>query len=217
MPRIDRRRSEHHVLLAALLVLAPAIGVAADEPEPTPAPTPVPGSLAAAAAGLKLQRSAEEGSALVITDQNLKAAGAGAAMSEGRGATVPPTAGTTSPPVATPAVTAPQANDFGSQLLAQQAKVDELEARLAAMDRQLAAPSADPHYPKTDSAPQFRAPGVVDPAQAERDALAAQLEAERARLDGLRAQGEKVGIQLRKVSNEPAAGAPPAGSPQGGQ
>jgi hypothetical protein len=200
--------------LAALLAVALVVPAAADEPEqqpaPEPKPTPVPGSLAAAAAGLKLQPAAEGSSSLVITDQNLRAQGAGAAVSQGSSpgaaAVTPPAAQAAGAPVAQPAPAA--GGDLASQLLAQQARVDELETRLHAMDEQLAEPSPDPRYPKTNNAPQFRAPGVVDPAQGERDAVARELEAARARLAELQAQGDKAGIRVRKVTNDSAPSAP---------
>ena len=66
----------------------------------------------------------------------------------------------------------------------------------------LAAPSPDPHYPKVDNAPQFRAPGVVDPARGERDAVAAQLEEERAKLEALRTQAGSAGVTIAKAPNE---------------
>lgn len=209
MLRIQRRPIELRLLLAALLALALVMPAAADEPEqqppPEPKPTPVPGSLAAAAAGLKLQPAADGGSgSLVITDQNLRAKGAGAAVSQGSrtgaAATTPPAQAAGAPPAAQSAPAA--GGDLASQLLAQQARVDELETRLRAMDEQLAEPSPDPRYPKSNNAPQFRAPGVVDPAQGERDAVARELEAARARLAELQAQGDKVGIRVKRVTND---------------
>jgi hypothetical protein len=136
----------------------------------------------------------------VITNQNLKASGAGAAVSQGAG-TVSPGPGPNAPQG--PVAAAPAAaNDVAARLLEQQARVDDLTTRLQDMDAQLAAPSPDPHYPKVDSAPQFRAPGVVDPARGERDAVAAQLEAERAKLEALRAQAASAGVTLTKAPNE---------------
>lgn len=209
MPSRQRCRFDFRPVLGGLLALALSLPVAADDPEqqpaPAPKPTPVPGSLAAAAAGLKLQGAGAGGEgALVISDQNLKSKGAGASLSQGGGATVAPSQGSERAPVAAQAGTAAPATatDLASQLLAQQAKVDELEVRLAAMDQKLAEPSTDPRYPKYSDAPQFRAPGVVDPAQGERDATAAELEAARARLAELQAQGDKAGIRVRKVTSE---------------
>lgn len=209
MPPRTRRRADFRLLLAGVVALALSVPAVGDEPEqqppPDPKPTPVPGSLAAAAAGLKLQGSETGGDALVITDQNLRSSGAGASLSQGGGATTGPATGPKAAAApATGAVSAAPAaaSDLAGQLLAQQAKVDELEARLAMMDQKLAEPSPDPRYPKYNNAPQFRAPGVVDPAQGERDAVAAELEAARARLSELKAQGDKAGIRVTKVAND---------------
>ena len=199
-------RSLIRLLVAAMLLALAAspFATADDPPQPTPpaaTPTAVPGSLAAAAAGLRLQPAGETGSgSLVITNQNLKATGAGAAVSQGA-ATVSPGPGPNAPQG--PVAAAPaEANDLATRLLEQQARVDDIATRLQSMDQQLAAPPTDPHYPKVDTAPQFRAPGVIDPARGERDALAAQLEAERAKLDALRAQAASAGVTLTKAPNE---------------
>jgi len=219
MPSRQRRRFDFRLLLTGVLALAVSLPLGADDPEqqppPDPKPTPVPGSLAAAAAGLKLQGAdGTGGGGLVISDQNLRSKGAGASLSQGGGTTTgrstpsEPDSATAEVPAIAPAA----ANDLASQLLAQQAKVDELEVKLAAMDKQLAEPSADPRYPKTNFSPQLRAPGVVDPAQAERDATAAELDSARARLAELQAQGAKAGITVRKVapdSGPATGGAPP--------
>lgn len=198
-------RSLNRLLVASMmLALAAAPPASADDPPeqapPASTPTAVPGSLAAAAAGLRLQPAAETSSgSLVITNQNLKATGAGAAVSQGGGATVAPGP---SGPQGTAGAAPATANDLAARLLEQQARVDDLATRLQDMDAQLAAPSPDPHYPKVDQAPQFRAPGVVDPARGERDAVAAQLEAERAKLEALRAGAAAAGITLTKATNE---------------
>lgn len=193
---------------AALVAFAVTLSASADDPPQQPAqpaatPTPVPGSLAAAAGGLRLQPADESASgALVITNQNLRATGAGAAVSQGA-ANVAPGPGPNAPQG--PVAAAPAAaNDLAARLLEQQARVDDLATRLQSMDEQLAAPPTDPHYPKVDTAPQFRAPGVIDPARGERDALAAQLEAERAKLEALRAQAASAGVTLTKAPNEAA-------------
>lgn len=189
------------VVIAALLAALPAAAEdpAQQAPAAEPTPTAVPGSLAAAAAGIRLQTGGEGGSGgLVITDQNLKSVGAGAAISQGSAVAVQPGAQVAAPPA--PA----GANDLASRLLAQQARVDDLAAQLQSMDEQLAAPPTDPHYPKIDNAPQFRAPGVVDPARGQRDALAAVLEAERGKLEALRAEAAKGGVTITKAPNEAA-------------
>ena len=193
------------IVITALLAALPA--PADEEPQqapPAPTPTPVPGSLAAAAAGIRLQTGGGgDSGALVITDQNLKAVGAGAAISQGSAVGVQPGAQVAAPQ-AQVAPAAAGANDLASRLMAQQARVDELAAQLQSMDEQLAAPPTDPHYPKIDNAPQFRAPGVVDPARGQRDALAAVLEAERGKLEALRAEAAKGGVTMTKAPNEAA-------------
>ena len=205
-------RRSHSLLwlsVAAIAVLLAALPATAQEdPQqapPDPTPTAVPGSLAAAAAGIRLQTGGEdESGALVITDQNLKAAGAGGAISQGSAVAVQPGAQAVAPQAQVAAPATAGANDLAARLLAQQARVDELAAQLQAMDEQLAAPPTDPHYPKVDNAPQMRAPGVVDPARGQRDALAAQLEAERSALEALRAQAATAGVTITKAPNEAA-------------
>ena len=193
------------IVITALLAALPA--PADEEPQqapPAPTPTPVPGSLAAAAAGIRLQTGGGgDSGALVITDQNLKAVGAGAAISQGSAVGVQPGAQVAAPQ-AQVAPAAAGANDLASRLMAQQARVDELAAQLQSMDEQLAAPPTDPHYPKIDNAPQFRAPGVIDPARGQRDALAAVLEEERGKLEALRAEAAKGGVTMTKAPNEAA-------------
>ena len=191
--------------IAALMVALPATAQEdSQQAPPPPTPTAAPGSLAAAAAGIRLQTGGEgDSGAVVITDQNLKAVGAGAAVSQGGAVAVQPGAQGVAPQAQVASAPA-GANDLASRLLAQQARVDELAAQLQSMDEQLAAPPTDPHYPKIDNAPQFRAPGVVDPARGQRDALAAVLEAERGKLEALRAEAAKGGVTITKAPNEAA-------------
>lgn len=193
------------IVVTALLAVLPA--VADEEPQqapPAPTPTAVPGSLAAAAAGIRLQTGGEgDSGALVITDQNLKSVGAGATISQGSAVGAQPGALVVAPQAQVAPVPA-GANDLALRLMAQQARVDELAAQLQSMDEQLAAPPTDPHYPKIDNAPQFRAPGVVDPARGQRDALAAVLDEERGKLEALRAEAAKGGVTLTKAPNEAA-------------
>lgn len=193
------------IVVTALLAVLPA--VADEEPQqapPAPTPTAVPGSLAAAAAGIRLQTGGEgDSGALVITDQNLKSVGAGATISQGSAVGAQPGALVAAPQAQVASVPA-GANDLALRLMAQQARVDELAAQLQSMDEQLAAPPTDPHYPKIDNAPQFRAPGVVDPARGQRDALAAVLDEERGKLEALRAEAAKGGVTLTKAPNEAA-------------
>jgi hypothetical protein len=193
------------IVVTALLAVLPA--VADEEPQqapPAPTPTAVPGSLAAAAAGIRLQTGGEgDSGALVITDQNLKSVGAGATISQGSAVGAQPGALVAAPQAQVAPVPA-GANDLALRLMAQQARVDELAAQLQSMDEQLAAPPTDPHYPKIDNAPQFRAPGVVDPARGQRDALAAVLDEERGKLEALRAEAAKGGVTLTKAPNEAA-------------
>ncbi len=154
---------------------------------------PPAGSLAAAASRIKLQSPGEEGSgATVISDQNVKTAGKGAAVSQGSGAVT----GSATPSAAAgqPAAAA-NANAVADELQAQRVKVQNMEAQLADYDRQLAEPSPDPHYPKVQDAPQFRSPGVVDPAQGKRDQLAQQLEQERAKLQELEKKAKQAGVK----------------------
>ena len=191
----------------ATVLAAPAAG--ADEPQqqapPEPTPTAVPGSLAAAAAGIRLQTGTEgDSGSLVITDQNLRAVGAAGTVSQGSGAAVEVGSPGSVPPPPAAGVAPAAANDLASRLLAQQALVDDLATKLQAMDEQLAAPPADPHFPKVDNSPQFRAPGVIDPGRGQRDALAAELETEQGKLEALRKQAAASGVTVTKAPNEAA-------------
>jgi len=191
------------LLLAVGLVLVVAAPTFAEDP-PKEDPelkqqagqqeAPPAGSLAAAASKIKLQKPAEgEGGSVVITDKNVKKTGAGAAVSQGSGVTssgaAPALGSAGSSPVAS------NANQLAEQVLAQKAKVDNMEAQLASYDEQLAAPSPDPRYPKYGDAPQFRSPGVMDPAQGKRDAYAEELENERAKLRDLEKKAQLAGVK----------------------
>jgi len=145
-----------------------------------------------------------ESGSLVITNQNPKAAGAGGSVSQGSGVAVQPGPPGNAPQSAAGVAPAAAANDLASRLLAQQALVDDLATKLQAMDEQLAAPPADPHFPKVDNSPQFRAPGVIDPGRGQRDALAAELEAEQGKLEALRKQAAASGMTVTKAPNEAA-------------
>jgi hypothetical protein len=191
----------HWGLAVALCVAVPAIW-AEDPPkdqseqqaDQQPTPAAPAGSLAAAASKIKLQQPEGEGSgSLVITDQNVKSAGQGAAVSQGSGVATgaPPPAALTSGQ--RPAAT--DANAVADELQAQRVKVQNMEAQLADYDRQLAEPSTDPHYPKYSDAPQFRSPGVVDPAKGKRDELARRLEEERGKLVELEKKAGQAGVK----------------------
>jgi len=202
------------LLLAVGLVLAVAVPTFAEDP-PKEDPTlkqeagqqeaPPAGSLAAAASKIKLQKPAEgEGGSVVITDKNVKKTGAGAAVSQGSGVTssgaAPALGSSGSSPVAS------NANQLAEQMLAQKAKVDNMEAQLASYDEQLAAPSPDPRYPKYGNAPQFRSPGVVDPAQGKRDAYAEALENERAKLRDMEKRAGQAGVKKAAPVTENTTG-----------
>lgn len=195
----------------ALVVAAPTF--AEDPPKEDPAlkqeagkqEAPPAGSLAAAASKIKLQKPAEgEGGSVVITDKNVKKTGSGAAVSQGSTVTssgaAPALGSAGSSPVAS------NANQLAEQVLAQKAKVDNMEAQLASYDEQLAAPSPDPRYPKYGDAPQFRSPGVMDPAQGKRDAYAEELENERAKLRDLEKKAQLAGVKKAAPVNEKPAG-----------
>jgi hypothetical protein len=150
-------------------------------------------SLAAAAAGIKLTQPTSEG-ALVISNANLQKSGDKGAMSVGGGVTattgVQKQAGSTSTGGTNPA------NALVQQYNEQLRTVENLEARLKNIDDQLEAPARDPHYPYVTARPHDRAPGVRDPASAQRDAVAKQLETERAKLDTLRDKARRQGVPL---------------------
>ena len=161
---------------------------------------PPAGSLAAAASRIKLQSPVDDGSGSpVISDHNVKSAGKGAAVSQGSGSVT----GSAAPSAAAGQPAAAKANAAADELQAQRVKVQNMEAQLADYDRQLAEPSPDPHYPKYQDAPQFRSPGVVDPAQGKRDQFAQQLEQERAKLQELEKQAKQAGV--REAAPVPSA------------
>ncbi len=206
MARQTHGRSAARLLVAACLTLGLAAPASAEDP-PKEDPeskqaaeqqeAPPAGSLAAAASKIKLQKPAEgEDGAVVITDKNYKKTGAGAAVSQGSGVSAagsaPALGASGSSPVAS------NANQLAEQLLAQKAKVDNMEAQLASYDEQLAAPPVDPRFPNSSQSPQFRSPGVVDPAQGKRDAYAKQLEQERAKLADLEKRAQQAGVKTAK-------------------
>ncbi len=199
------------LLLAAGILCAASLPAGAEDPpqekpkqqtEKQQEATPPPGSLAAAAAGIKLQKAdGDDSGSLVISDQNVKKAGKGAAVSEGSGSV----AG--SPAVPAPpgqqANAAASANAAADELQAQKVKVQNMEAQLAEYDKQLAAPPTDPKYPKYSNAPHSRSPGVIDPAQGQRDEYAKRLEEERAKLQELEKKANQAGV--REAAPVPSA------------
>lgn len=203
MRRPTKLTTLSRLLLAALLSCGLAVPVHAEDPpqeqteeqaSPQPTPTPQAGSLAAAASRIKLQKpEGDGGGSPVISDHNVKTAGEGASISQGGGTTM------NSSPLSMPAsparssTAAAQANTAADQLQAQRIKVENMEAQLADYDRQLAEPSPDPKYPKYSDSPQFRSPGVVDPAMGKRDQLAQQLDQERAKLQELEKKANQAG------------------------
>jgi len=202
------------LLVAAGLTLGAAVPCLAEDPpkedpelkqEAGQHEAPPAGSLAAAASKIKLQKPAEgEGGTVVITDKNIKKSGAGAAVSQGSGvssAGVTPTLGASQG-----SSVASNANQLAAQVLAQKAKVDNMEAQLASYDKQLAAPSPDPHYPNYGNAPQFRSPGVVDPAHGKRDAYAAELEKEKAKLRDMEKRAQQAGAKTAAPVTETTTG-----------
>jgi hypothetical protein len=168
---------------------------AADE-EPTLKSQPSPkggNSLAAAAAGIKLTQPTSEG-ALVISNANLRKSGDKGTVSVGGGVTA--ASGGQHSGVSTATGGTNPANTLVQQYNEQLRTVESLEARLKNIDEQLEEPARDPHYPYVTARPHDRAPGVQDPASAQRDGLAKQLEAERAKLNTLRDQARRQGVRL---------------------
>ncbi len=158
------------------------------------APPGTTNSLAAAAAKIRLNRP-EGSSGLVISNDNLARVSSQGTVSVAGGVQAgsvpsPSTAGATAEGADNPA------NAMVQQYHQQKATVEGLEARLKHFDEQLAKPSTDPHYPNIQNSPHLRAGGVQDPAQAQRDNVAAQLAAERKKLDALRNQARRDGVPL---------------------
>lgn len=167
---------------------------ASDQPAlKSQAPAKSGNSLAEAAARIKLTQPASDGS-LVISNANLQKAGAKGSMSVGGGVTA--ASGGEKPTGATSSAGTNPANALVQQYNEQLRTVESLEARLKNFDEQLEAPARDPHYPYVTARPHDRAPGVQDPGSAQRDALAKQLEGERAKLNTLRDQARRQGVQL---------------------
>jgi hypothetical protein len=156
-------------------------------------------SLAAAAGKITLQKPADGSSGIVISDQNLKTAGQKGAVSQGTGQ-----AAASSPAAAAPGTAAPgeaaanPQNELAARLEQQKLRVQELEERLANLDRQLAEKEQrDPHYRYYHNSPQNRAGGVQDEVQGQRDLLAQELETARTELDRTEAQARRAGITTR--------------------
>jgi hypothetical protein len=218
-----RRIGVHGAIAVGLMVL-PAIPVAAEDEARTQssteadqaetqeraqeqpvlksaAPAKTGSSLADAASKIRLQTPAQEGG-LVISNHTLQKPGAMGTLSVGGGvsaATGSKTSGTTS---AAGAKQGAPGSDNPLNALVQQyheqlAVVQGLEARLEKYDEQLAEPARDPHYPYVTNRPQDRAPGVQDPAKGQRDLLAARLDEERKKLDGIREQARRAGVKLQ--------------------
>jgi hypothetical protein len=167
---------------------------ASDQPAlKSTAPAKNGSSLAEAAARIKLTQPASEGS-LVISNANLQKSGAKGTMSVGGGVTASPAG--PKPGATTSTGGANPSNALVQQYNDQLRTVESLEVRLKNFDEQLKEPARDPHYPYVTGRPHDRAPGVQDPASAQRDALTKQLEAERAKLNTLRDQARRQGVRL---------------------
>lgn len=216
---MTRRPWTPKVLVVAVgILLAFASSIAADEPpsdkgqsaeqkqgqeqppaggEPalkSQAPAKGGSSLAAAAAGIKLTQPASDGS-VVISNASLKKSASKGTVSVGGGVTSASAAAKPAPASAAGEKENP-ANAVVQQYNEQLRTVEGLEARLKNFDEQLKAPARDPHYAYVTGRPHDRAPGVQDPASVQRDALAKQLEAERTKLNTLREQARRQGIEL---------------------
>lgn len=167
---------------------------AAEEPAlKSQSPTSQGNSLAQAAARIQLKQPTSDGP-LVISNANLQKSGATGAMSMGGGVSAA-SSGQTTGAASAPGSTNP-ANTLVQQYNEQLRIVESLEVRLKNFDTQLKEPARDPHYPYVTSRPHDRAPGVQDPASAQRDALTKQLEAERKKLGTLRDRARRQGVQL---------------------
>jgi hypothetical protein len=167
---------------------------ASDQPAlKSTAPAKNGSSLAEAAARIKLTQPASEGS-LVISNANLQKSGNKGAMSVGGG--VSASSAGQSPGGTTATGSTNPANALVQQYNDQLRTVESLEVRLKNFNEQLEVPARDPHYPYVTARPHDRAPGVQDPASAQRDALTKQLENERKKLDTLRDRARRQGVQL---------------------
>ena len=165
-----------------------------DAPALTSQSAPKKGSsLAEAAARIRLTQPTSDGS-LVISNATLKKSGASGSMSVGGGVTAA-AGGQQAAPAGSAEGTNP-ANALVQQYNEQLRTVESLEVRLKNFDEQLKQPARDPHYPYLTSRPHDRAPGVQDPAGAQRDALVQQLEAERVKLNTLRDRARRQGVPL---------------------
>lgn len=177
-----------------------------ERPTATPAKAAPKGSLAAAAARIHLRRPPDEGEGgVVISDQNLRQMAAEGTVSEGGGVGGSVVTGD-KPAAGEQGGAVNPASALVGEYLQQKRTVDGLEERLKNFDQQLAKPASDPHFAQSQNSPQFRAPGVVDRAQKQRDDLAKQLAEERAKLDGIRERARRDGVEL-------AAPAKPAPTP----
>ncbi len=167
---------------------------------------PPSNSLAAAAARIRLHRPADEGKGpVVITNQNLGEVAGQGTISEGGGVGSSPVV-SAEPDGNQQKSDVNPANELVSRYLEQKRTVEALEARVKNFDEQLAKPPRDPHNPQSQNSPQFRAPGVVDNAEKQRDEVAKQLAEERTKLDALRARARREGVEL----TAPSSPAPPS-------
>jgi hypothetical protein len=187
-----------------------------EAPKQAATPTSTGSSLADAAAGIKLRQPAGgEGSGLVISDQNLKESGSGAALSQGAGAKISggaASAGTQAQPAGgTSPEASARANEIVQRYHAQLALVEGLEVRLANWNKLIAEGSPDAHYKKFSDSPQNRPPGVVDEAEGQRDLLAKRLAEEQQKLDAIRKEAKGAGVALSEAAAPPPAAAPADG------
>jgi hypothetical protein len=210
MGRQTQRHIGTRLLLIGGLILALVPPAIADDPpkeEPEKTATkqeqastqqaPPAGSLAAAASKIKLQKPADS-EGLVISDHNVKSTGSKAALSQGSGSAQPVSAAAPAAGAQQTTGTPTRSQQLAQELAAQKAKVDNMEAQLAQYNKDLAAPSADPKYPKWADSPYNRSPGVVDPAVAQRDEYAKRLEQEKAKLNQLLKEAQGAGVKVEK-------------------
>jgi hypothetical protein len=165
-------------------------------------------SLADVAGRIRLNKPAADGSGVVISNDNLSkvsskgkisVAGSSTPASSAAGSGEPAsTAGAGAAASADADAAKSPANELITRYFDQKNKVDTLQFRLDDIDRQLAQPSPDPHYQYEHNSPQNRAPGVQDQGAVQREEVAKELAAERAKLEAIRREAQQKGIPLEE-------------------
>ena len=172
---------------ALMFGLSSLAGADEPQPKPTPEPTPVetkrPKSLADLASGIKIQPIEEEKSgSVVISNENLKEMGEGAVVSQGNSIGGSPGAARSNAARRGSGGTGQAGEDL-------QKEIENLEVQLAAIRKAEAENRKANLY--SGSGPQYRAGGVTDPLQTQREDIEKKLSDAQARLAAMEKAAER--------------------------